>query len=281
MTEQVLTSIVSGTGFTVAGVASYLQVRRQVPRMLPIMRTAALIALAADVAHLATASVRVGAVEALQSYFSSAVLMSSLIGLVGIGVHFSRSLKGLDGFLFLTAGVLSFVEIGLADQPVADMTHRPWFISHALAFSLSAALFVAGGLAGIAYLLVLRMLRRKRAASMVGTVAPLESLERFGRWMPILGFPLFTFGILTGLCGVAHRPDLSRTAWYLDPTFLLSLIAWGVYYFIAYIGWDQTGELSGQSTALGANVAHTVAYTAIRNAMNREAKPRSASIPVS
>ncbi|GEJ56815.1 hypothetical protein [Anaeromyxobacter diazotrophicus] len=41
------------------------------------------------------------------------------------------------------------------------------------------------------------------------------------------------------------------------------LVAWGVYYFIAFIGWDQTGELSGQSTALGTNVAHTVAYTAI------------------
>jgi heme/copper-type cytochrome/quinol oxidase subunit 2 len=41
------------------------------------------------------------------------------------------------------------------------------------------------------------------------------------------------------------------------------LIAWGVYYFVAYIGWDQTGDLSGQSTSLGTNVAHTVAYTAI------------------
>ena len=41
------------------------------------------------------------------------------------------------------------------------------------------------------------------------------------------------------------------------------LVAWGVYYFAAYIGWDQTGELSGQSTSLGTNVTHTVAYTAI------------------
>lgn len=232
MSGQVLTSIVSGIGFTVAAVAIYLQVRRQVPRMVPLIRVAALLAIAADLAHLGSAFARVGFVESLQSFFSSAVLMSTLIGLVGIGVHFSASLKGLDGFLFLTAGVLSFLEIGLANQPVADATHRPWFISHALAFSLSAAFFVAGGLAGIAYLLVLRMLRRKRAASMVGTVAPLESLERFGRWMPIIGFPLFTFGILTGLCGVAHRPDLSRTAWYLDATFLLSLVAWGVYAYL-------------------------------------------------
>ncbi len=41
------------------------------------------------------------------------------------------------------------------------------------------------------------------------------------------------------------------------------LVLWGVYYFVAYVGWDQTGELSGQATSLGTNVAHTVAYTAI------------------
>jgi ABC-type uncharacterized transport system permease subunit len=232
MTDQLITSLVSGVGFSVAAVASYLQVRRQVPRMIPVMRVAALIALSADVLHLGLAFSRVGVVEALQSYFSSAVLMSTLIGLVAMGVHFSASLRGLDGFLFLAAGVLSFFEIGLARQVPADLTHRPWFISHGLAFALSAAFFIAGGAAGVAYLLVLRILRSKRAPGMVGNVAPLESLERFGRWMPIIGFPLFTFGILTGLCGVAHRPDLSGSAWYWDATFLLSLVAWVIYAYL-------------------------------------------------
>ena len=41
------------------------------------------------------------------------------------------------------------------------------------------------------------------------------------------------------------------------------LVAWGVYYLVAYLGWDQAGELEGQSTSLGTNVAHTIAYTAI------------------
>lgn len=231
MTEQVFTSSLSGIGFTVAAVASYMHLRHRRAGMLNLMRFAAVVALLADGVHLGLAFSRVGVVEALQSYFSSAVLMSSLIGLVGLGVHLSGSLKGLDGFLFLAAGVVSFLEIGLANKATMA-TGRPWFISHALAFSVSAACFIAGGLAGIAYLLVLRMLRRKRGTGLVGAVAPLESLERFGRWMPIIGFPLFTFGILTGLCGVAHRPDLSRSAWYLDPTFLLSMIAWSVYAYL-------------------------------------------------
>ncbi len=40
------------------------------------------------------------------------------------------------------------------------------------------------------------------------------------------------------------------------------LIAFGVYYFFAYVGWDQTSELKG-GTALSNNIAQTIAYTAI------------------
>ena len=40
------------------------------------------------------------------------------------------------------------------------------------------------------------------------------------------------------------------------------LIAFGVYYFIAYIGWDQTSDLKA-GTGVAGNITHTVAYTAI------------------
>lgn len=232
MTEQIIISIASGIGFSLAAIASYLHLRHRVPRMTLVMRLAAGGAIVVSAVHLVTGFAEVGTVAALQNYFSSAVLMSTLIGLVGLGVHLSGSLKGLEGVLFLAAGAIGFLEIGLANQAPAGVTERPWFISHGLAFALSATFFIVGGAASVAYLLVLRMLRRKRAVGMVGSVAPLESLERFGRWMPIIGFPLFTFGILTGLCGVAHRPDLSRIAWYWDPTFLFSLGAWAIYAYL-------------------------------------------------
>jgi heme/copper-type cytochrome/quinol oxidase subunit 2 len=41
------------------------------------------------------------------------------------------------------------------------------------------------------------------------------------------------------------------------------LIAWGIYYFFAYVGWDQTEEVKGGGAGLGTNITHTVAYTAI------------------
>jgi heme/copper-type cytochrome/quinol oxidase subunit 2 len=40
------------------------------------------------------------------------------------------------------------------------------------------------------------------------------------------------------------------------------LIAFGLYYFIAYIGWDQASDLNG-GAAVSTNITHTIAYTAI------------------
>ncbi|MCL2330515.1 MAG: cytochrome c biogenesis protein, partial [Phycisphaerae bacterium] len=155
-----------------------------------------------------------------------------LIGLMAGCVHLSAKLRGLDGFLLIVAAVLSWAAMSLPDQPPAELSRRPWFISHGLAFAASAVCFAAGGAAGVGYLLVSRMLRRHRTAAMIGTVASLESLERFGRWMWLIGFPLFTYGILTGFCGIAHRQDLRQTTWYLDPTLIASLVAWGIYAYL-------------------------------------------------
>jgi hypothetical protein len=44
---------------------------------------------------------------------------------------------------------------------------------------------------------------------------------------------------------------------------LCGLVAWGLYYFVAYVGWDQAAELSGATTAVGSNIGRTVAFTAI------------------
>ncbi len=41
------------------------------------------------------------------------------------------------------------------------------------------------------------------------------------------------------------------------------LIVWGIYYFAAYVGWDQAVDVKGGGAALGTNIGSTVAYTAI------------------
>ena len=46
------------------------------------------------------------------------------------------------------------------------------------------------------------------------------------------------------------------------------LVAWGIWYFIAYVGWDQAAEVTqGAKTALGMNIGNTIAFTAIPTAV--------------
>lgn len=233
MIYQLVTTIVGGLGYAAGALAAYFHLRHRVRWAPTVLRVSVAAALAVELSYLVITISRHGLVGTFENNFDAILLLSTLIGLVGLGTHLSPTLRGLDGLLFLAAAMVAFSELVVLGQPDAASTSRPWFVSHSLAFALSGTLFIAGGVAGVAYLLINWMLRRKRLG-LIRSVPPLEALERFGRWMPILGFPLFTYGILTGLCGVSHRKDLAATAWYLDPTFLVSLGAWGVYAYLAF-----------------------------------------------
>lgn len=157
------------------------------------------------------------------------LVLASLIAIVGIGAHLSATLRGLDGFLFLLAAVMNLAGLGLGPRESDVPTYRGWYISHGLSFAVSSACLMAAGTAGVVYLIVLRFLRRKLTSPLLGKVPSLEALDRFSRWMLAIGFPIFTYGILTGLCGVAHRKDIGQTAWYLDPVVVCCVLAWCVY----------------------------------------------------
>jgi ABC-type uncharacterized transport system permease subunit len=232
MTGQLLIAIISGVAYAIAAIAGYARIRHQAAWAPAVLRVGGAIGIGIEGAYLFRSIATHGLVGTFQYNFDAVLLLSMLIGLVAIGTHFSTTLKGLDGLLFVAASLLAFSDLAVIGQPVTS-SGRPWFISHSLAFAVSATFFIAGGVAGVAYLLVNWMLRRKRGLAMVTRVPPLESLERFGRWMPVIGFPLFTFGILTGLCGVAHRKDLGARPWYLDVTFLSSIAAWAVYAYLS------------------------------------------------
>lgn len=233
--NQLLTSLVGMTGFAAGAACSYLRLRWHVRWAPIVLRMAVAIALAANIGYLAWRLRDIGVVATLRHDFDDTVLLATLVGLMGLGTHLARTLRGVDGFLFLVAAVAQFGSLTVMTRPeMENLTGRVWFVSHSIAFAVSGTLFIAGGIAGVAYLLVNWMLRRKRPSALVGSVASLESLEKLGRWMPIMGFPLFTYGILTGICGVWHRPDLKARPWYLDGVFVFSVLAWAVYGYLCY-----------------------------------------------
>jgi len=234
MTGQLLIALLGTAGFALGAIAAYLHLRHRTSWAPLLLRAAVLLALAINLLFIITDVRRHGPTDAFRRNFDSTLLLATLIGLAGIGTHLSPTLRGLDGFLFIGATLAQLASLTVLHRPDMEVTRRAWFISHPVAFAVSGTFFIAGGVAGVAYLLVDRMLRRKPTSRLVGSVASLESLERYGRWMPAIGFPLFTYGILTGFCGVWHRADIGQTAWYLDPSFLFSIVAWGVYAYLFY-----------------------------------------------
>lgn len=234
MTTQMLVAVVGGVGMTVAAVASGLGLGQRAEQPRIVARIGAIVSLVVSVVYLAFRIYSIGLIQALELHFIDTLLLGTLIALMGLCTHVSRRLQGIDVILFGLAGVIYLAALTVGGHGGETFVRRPWFVSHTLAFAASGALFVAGGVAGIVYLFVNRILRRKRSLRLVGKLASLESLESFGRWMPLLGFPLFTYGILTGFCGVAHRPDIGESRWYLDPTLWFAVGAWAVYAFLCF-----------------------------------------------
>ncbi|MBP7933118.1 MAG: cytochrome c biogenesis protein CcsA [Phycisphaerae bacterium] len=229
MTGPVLVLILAGLCFATAAAVGYLEVRRHKRGMGPYLLSATLFGVAVNGGYVVWALLDHGPVGTFRQNHEAAMLLATLVAMAAVGTHFSRALRGLDGVLLLLATVVNLLALAAVGEPASPVTYKSWFVSHSVAFAVSGACFVIGGAAGMAYLLVHRVLHRKRALDLMGRVASLESLDRFGRWMMALGFPLFTYGILTGMCGVAHREDLRRTAWYLDGSVLVSALVWLVY----------------------------------------------------
>jgi ABC-type uncharacterized transport system permease subunit len=233
---RLLISNIALIGFAISVVAAYLHLRRQTRWASPLLIIGGLIALITNVSYFVWSLQRVGAVETFHHSFESTLVLASLIGLVALCTHISATLRGLDGFLFICALLVQIGAIIVSTRSGGnEVSYRPWFISHSLAFQISAACFIASGAAGMVYLIMNSVLQKKRPSTLVGAVAPLESLERFGRWTLMIGFPLFTFGILTGICEMVRTSH--PEAWLQDPMILGSFVTWLVFASMIALIW--------------------------------------------
>lgn len=235
MLATVLTGL---AGFILCTIAGYLYVRRGRKWASSLVVVGAVIGIGSNTCYLVRSLANLGAIETFRNNFDSTLLLAALVGLVGLGTYLSTRLRGLDGFLFVLATV---VEIGamlvIHRTGTRDFHYKPWFISHALAFQVSAACFLAGGAAGIAYLVTSYVLRRKRMPQILGRTAPLETIERFEWWALVVGFPLFTYGILTGICEMVRSANPGPRAWLADPLIISSFITWAVYAILIMSMW--------------------------------------------
>jgi ABC-type uncharacterized transport system permease subunit len=194
------------------------------------------IGLLLNVVVLRLRAMQTSAPVAISTSFDMTILMSSLVVVTALAALAAKDrLRGLEGMLLPIAcltQVAAWLKVGKAGT---EANYQSWFEVHPAAFALGALCFVLSGVAGIAYLAITRVLRRKQPSPLLGKFAPLESLERFGRWALLAGWPVFTFGILTGICEVVQSGHPRR--WLTDPLVVFTFAMWALYAVVLMQTW--------------------------------------------
>ena len=89
---------------------------------------------------------------------------------------------------------------------------RTLLILPVLANLLGLGLFLLAGTAGAFYLVAERRLKEKRIRPSLGRMPPLDSLDSTEHRFLLAGFPLLTFGIVTGAVFAAQIDDMTGVA---------------------------------------------------------------------
>jgi ABC-type uncharacterized transport system permease subunit len=164
---------------------------RNAPLLLAVgaLGHAAYVALASFVAHVCP-------IHSVHFLLSVSVLFS-------IAVYLTlRRRYRINALGLLVAPMSLVVLLGtyLLGKPAPEPKLSPMFIAlHVFANLLGDALFLLAGGAAALYLLQERRIKEKRrGASQLGNLPPLEALDRAVHRFLLAGFPLLTLGILTG-----------------------------------------------------------------------------------
>jgi ABC-type uncharacterized transport system permease subunit len=107
-----------------------------------------------------------------------------------------------------------FVDLG--SRP-SEQVPRGLLALHVTANLLGVALFLLAGAAGAFYLVQEQKLRNKRSSGVLSKLPPLDALDRTEHRLLLAGFPLLTFGIVSGAVfasrlGAASTTELVRAA---------------------------------------------------------------------
>lgn len=172
---------------------------------------------------------------ALSSNFDVMILTSSLVVLLGLVCLFVGKLRGLEGMLLPIAWLAQVVAWIKFDPERVGGQYQSWFFVHMASLAIGAVCFTLTGVTGMAYLALTRVLRKKTPSPLFGKFAPLESIERFERWSLLIGWPIFSFGILAGICEVAQDEHPAR--YLTDPLVIFTFLTWLAYAALMVTSW--------------------------------------------
>jgi len=166
----------------------------------------------------------------MATYFDAFLLLALI--LAGMLIYF-RLTRHLRSFcIFLLPMIAAVLLIGGVLQLFSD---RPFdaqsalTIGHIAAVMLGSACFAVSCVAGIIYLFADRQLRRRGGGeNRLAGLPPLASIEKFNYRILLLGFPLLTIAMITGIFLTIARPTTMEVfaGW---SKVLLAAMAWVIF----------------------------------------------------
>jgi cytochrome c-type biogenesis protein CcsB len=141
----------------------------------------------------------------------------------------------------LVAGLMGFVFVEVAEQPMPARLQSGWLPIHIATAFFGDALFLSAGIVSLLYLVQERRLKRRKAKFVPEgpyRLPPLEVLDQLSLRLLQFGFPLLTIGLVTGSL---YGRQFWGTYWIWDGKNTLAVIIWLLYavllHFRMTIGW--------------------------------------------
>lgn len=202
-------------------------------------------------AHVVTASLVLGTcpVESLHFGLSFAGLMAVVAFLTLFRRFRIHALGALIAPLALTF-LVGAQFVGSGAEPDETIS-RPLLVLHIAANLVGVGLFLLAGASGIFYVIEERRLKRKQLSS-AARLPPLAALDKTAHRLLLAGFPLLTFGIVTGSLFLGRASGMSA------PELLRSLLGYVSWLLLALvlllrrsIGWSGRRAAYGTMAGVG------------------------------
>jgi cytochrome c-type biogenesis protein CcsB len=181
-------------------------------------------ALLALVGFMLARGVRTGSFPATDAGESLA-FFSAAVGVCYLALAPRPEARALAVFVLPAGAALSMA------SAIAVLTARPqsrafdgvFLALHATSWFAAYAAFTFATAAAVAYLIQERALRKKKLGGLSSRLPSLSVLDRLNYRAVTLGFPLLTFGMVTGSAWAARKWG---SFWFWEPKLTLALLLW-------------------------------------------------------
>ena len=165
-------------------------------------------------------------------------LLAFLMMLLFIGVYYLYGTTSPGIAVLPIAFLLSFSAALAQGAPQfgSPLLRSGWIYTHIILILVGYSALFFSFIASVLYLLHERSLKKKNLNGIAGRLPALETIDKIGYRLLLVGFPFMTVGLIAGSVIAQIQYGAS---YFLDPKVILSLLMWAVYVLMLYTRWNS------------------------------------------